>query len=150
VGIIFGVYNGVSAIYALFLPAIALKIGRKMTHAISLLAGGIGLISIYFIHDPTLLIFSMIGVGMAWASILAMPYAMLAGAIPSNKMGIYMGVFNFFITLPQIINGLVGGPIVKHVYQSQAIYSIIIAGVFMLIAAFCVKFVDDQDDVVQA
>jgi maltose/moltooligosaccharide transporter len=79
-----------------------------------------------------------------------MPYAMLAGAIPSNKMGIYMGVFNFFITLPQIINGVVGGPIVKHLYHSQAIYSIIIAGVFMLIAAFCVKFVEDKDDVVKA
>jgi maltose/moltooligosaccharide transporter len=100
VGIMFGVYNGISAIYALFLPAIALKIGRKMTHALSLVAGGIGLISIYFIHDPMLLLVSMIGVGMAWASILAMPYAILAGAIPSHKMGIYMGVFNFFITLP--------------------------------------------------
>jgi maltose/moltooligosaccharide transporter len=148
VGIIFGVYNGVSAIYALMLPFIAAKIGRKLTHSVSLVAGGIGLISIYFIHDPNMLIYSMIGVGMAWASILAMPYAILAGAIPPQKMGIYMGVFNFFITLPQIFNGIIGGPIVKHLYGSQAIYSIVMAGVFLLIAAFCVRFVDDKDDVV--
>jgi maltose/moltooligosaccharide transporter len=148
VGIIFGVYNGVSAIYALFLPFIAAKIGRKLTHSISLAAGGIGLISIYFVHDPNILIFSMVGVGIAWASILAMPYAILAGAIPPQKMGIYMGVFNFFITLPQIFNGIVGGPIVKYVYGSQAIYSIVMAGVFLLIASFCVRYVEDKDDIV--
>jgi maltose/moltooligosaccharide transporter len=146
VGIIFGVYNGVSAIYALLLPFIAKKIGRKRTHSISLIAGGIGLISIYFIHDYHLLLLSMVGVGMAWASILAMPYAILGGAIPPQKMGIYMGVFNFFITLPQIFNGIVGGPIVKYFYGSQAIYSIVMAGVFLLIAAFCVRFVEDKDD----
>lgn len=148
VGIIFGVYNGVSAIYALCLPFIAAKLGRKMTHAFSLAIGGIGLISIYFIHDPTLLIFSMVGVGIAWASILAMPYAILAGAIPPMKMGIYMGVFNFFITLPQIFNGIVGGPIVKHIYNSQPIYSLVTAGVFLLIAAASVQFVEDKDDIV--
>jgi maltose/moltooligosaccharide transporter len=146
VGIIFGVYNGVSAIYALLLPFIAGKLGRKLTHSISLVAGGIGLISIYFIHDYHLLLLSMIGVGMAWASILAMPYAILGGAIPPQKMGIYMGVFNFFITLPQIFNGIVGGPIVKYLYGSQAIYALVMAGVFLLIAAFCVRFVEDKDD----
>lgn len=148
VGIIFGVYNGVSAIYALLLPFIASKIGRKATHALSLTAGGLGLVSIYFIHDPNLLIVSMIGVGMAWASILAMPYAILAGAIPANKMGIYMGVFNFFITLPQIVNGVIGGPIVKYFYGSQAIYSVVMAGIFLFIAAFCVRFVEDKDDLI--
>lgn len=148
VGIIFGVYNGVSALYAFLLPAIALKVGRKRTHALSLIAGGIGLISIYFIQDPSLLILSMVGVGMAWASILAMPYAILAGSIPPYKMGVYMGIFNFFITFPQIINGLIGGPIVKYFYNSQAIYSIVMAGVFLIIAAFCVRFVEDRDDLV--
>lgn len=150
VGIIFGVYNGVSAIYALFLPAIAKKIGRKATHAVSLTAGGVGLISIYFIHNPDLLIYSMIGVGMAWASILAMPYAILAGSIPMKKMGVYMGIFNFFITFPQIVNGIIGGTIVKYLYGSQAIYSIVMAGVFFLIAAFCVRFVEDKDDTITA
>lgn len=146
VGIIFGVYNGVSAIYALLLPSIAAKIGRKQTHSLSLICGGLGLISIYFIHDYHLLILSMIGVGIAWASILAMPYAILGGAIPPQKMGIYMGVFNFFITLPQIFNGIVGGPIVKYFYGSQTIYSLVMAGVFLLIAAYCVRFVEDVDD----
>lgn len=150
VGIIFGVYNLVSAIYALLLPAIALKVGRKQTHALSLTAGGVGLISIYFIHDPNWLILSMVGVGIAWASILAMPYAMLAGSIPSHKMGVYMGMFNFFITMPQIVNGITGGPIVKYIFGSQAIYSLVSAGVFLLIGAFCVRFVEDKDDVIKA
>ncbi len=147
VGIIFGVYNGVSALYAFVLPAIALKVGRKTTHALSLAAGGIGLISIYFVQDPDYLIVSMIGVGMAWASILAMPYAILAGSIPPYKMGVYMGIFNFFITFPQIVNGIIGGSIVKYFYNSQPIYSLIMAGVFLFIAAFCVRFVEDKDDV---
>ncbi len=147
VGIIFGIYNGISAIYALFLPTIAFKLGRKRTHALSLIAGGIGLISIYFVSDPFYLIFPMIGIGMAWASILAMPYAILAGSIPPFKMGIYMGLFNFFITLPQILSGVVGGPIVKYLFNSQAIYSIVMAGFFLIIAAFCVRFVEDKDDI---
>lgn len=147
VGVIFGIYNGISAIYALMLPFIAYKLGRKLTHAVSLTAGGIGLISIYFIQDPAWLILPMVGVGIAWASILAMPYAILAGAIPARKMGLYMGVFNFFITLPQIVNGIIGGPIVKHVYGSQAIYSIVLAGVFLIFAAISVRFVEDKDDV---
>ncbi len=146
VGIIFGVYNAISAIYAFTLPAIAKKIGRKRTHAFSLIMGGIGLISIYFISNPTMLLFPMIGIGMAWGSILAMPYAILAGSIPAKKMGIYMGIFNFFITIPQIINGIIGGPIVKRLYDSQAIYAIIMAGVCLFIAAFSVLFVEDKDD----
>jgi maltose/moltooligosaccharide transporter len=147
VGIIFGVYNAVSAVYALLLPSIAFKLGRKTTHALSLTAGGIGLISIFFIHNPHLLLVSMVGVGIAWASILSMPYAILAGAIPLHKMGVYMGVFNFFITLPQIVNGIIGGPVVKYLYGGHAIYSLVTAGIFLLIAAFCVRFVDDQDDI---
>jgi maltose/moltooligosaccharide transporter len=150
VGVIFGVYNGVAAIYALLLPAIAFRIGRKLTHAVSLAVGGVGLISIYFITDPNWLILPMVGVGIAWASILAMPYAILSSSIPARKMGIYMGLFNFFITIPQIINGFLGGVIMKHVYNSQAIFSIVMAGVFFIIAAICVRFVDDKDDIVKA
>ncbi|MEZ7954937.1 MAG: MFS transporter, partial [Bacteroidales bacterium] len=120
VGIIFGVYNLVAAIYALFLPAIAKKIGRRLTHSLSLLLGGVSLISFYFISNPTMLILPMIGIGVAWGSILAMPYAILAGSLPAKKMGIYMGIFNFFITLPQLFNGIVGGPIVERLYDCQA------------------------------
>lgn len=146
VGFTFGVYNGISALYALLLPFIAYKIGRKSTHALSLTAGGLGLLSIYLIRDPDMLVFPMVGVGIAWASILAMPYAILGGAIPAQKIGIYMGLFNFFITLPQIVNGIIGGPLVKYVYGSKPIYSIVMAGIFLLIAAFCVRFVDDKRD----
>ena len=148
VGIIFGIYNAVSAIYALTLPAIAHKIGRKLTHAVSLVIGGIALISIYFISSPTMLIIPMIGVGIAWGSILAMPYAILAGSLPAKKMGIYMGIFNFFITIPQIINGIIGGPIVKNLFASQAIYALIMAGICLVIAAISVVFVEDKDDTV--
>ncbi|MCK5774822.1 MAG: MFS transporter [Bacteroidales bacterium] len=149
VGTLFAVYNAVAMFYALALPFIAAKIGRKLTHSVSLLAGGIGLISFYFITDKDMLLFSMIGIGFAWASILAMPYAILAGSIPVKKMGIYMGIFNFFITFPQIVNGLFGGPIVKRVYESQAIYALLIAGVFMIFGAISVVFVKDKDAIVK-
>ena len=139
----FGVYNFVAMIYALFLPFIARYLGRKMTHAISLLAGGVGLLSIYFIKDPLLLKYSMVGVGLAWASILAMPYVILSGSIPAGKLGIYMGIFNFFITLPQIINGLFGGWVVKHIYGGQPIYAVVRAGIFMICGAISVIYVYD-------
>jgi len=144
VGILFGVYNGVAMVYALLLPSIARLIGRKGTHAFSLFAGGIGLLSIYFITDSSLLIYPMIGVGLAWGSILAMPYAILAPALPPHKMGIYMGIFNIFITLPQIVNGVFGGPIVKRVFDSQAIYALVMSGVFLMIAALSVLVVQDK------
>jgi len=144
VGIIFGVYNAVAMIYALLLPVIAHKIGRKLTHSISLTAGAIGLLSIYFITTPTTLIFSMIGIGMAWGSILSMPYAILAPALPLHKMGIYMGIFNIFITVPQIVNGLFGGMIVKRLFDSQAIYALIMSGCFLLMAAISVLWVEDK------
>jgi maltose/moltooligosaccharide transporter len=144
VGIIFGVYNAVAMVYALTLPFIAKLIGRKLTHSLSLTAGAIGLISIYFISNPDALIFSMIGVGIAWGSILAMPYAILAPALPPRKMGIYMGIFNIFITVPQIINGIFGGMVVKRIFNSEAIYALIMSGIFMLIAAVSVLWVDDK------
>jgi len=143
----FGVYNLVAMFYALLLPAIARKIGRKSTHAFSLMAGGVGLISIFFIKDPAMLTFSMVGVGLAWASILAMPYVILSGSIPAGKLGIYMGIFNFFITLPQIVNGVFGGSIVKHIYGGQPIYAIVLAGFFLFCAAISVLFVYDAGDI---
>jgi len=145
VGVIFGVYNGVSAVFAFFLPKIAAAVGRKKTHAISLILGGLGLISIYFIQDKYWLLLSMIGIGIAWASILAMPYAILAGSIPAKKMGVYMGIFNFFITFPQIVNGIIGGPIVKHLYGGEAIWALVTAGIFMLLGAWSVMRVNDVD-----
>lgn len=150
VGIIFGVYNLVAAIFALRLPKIATKIGRKKVHAISLVIGGIGLISMYLAPDKYWLIGSMVCIGIAWASILAMPYAILAGAIPAKKMGIYMGIFNFFIVLPQIVNGIIGGPMVKHVYGGNPMIALSVSGVLMILAALSLRFVNDKTDLVQA
>ncbi|MGE5318186.1 MAG: MFS transporter [Chloroflexota bacterium] len=152
VGVIFGVYNLVAAIFAMLLSVIAAKVGRRLTHSICLIIGGLGLISILFIQSPDLrwlLNFSMIGVGIAWASILAMPYAILAGSIPAKKMGVYMGIFNFFITFPQIVNGIFGGPIVKYFYHGHAVYALVAAGVFMIAGAISVIFVKDKDDIVK-
>jgi len=143
VGILFGIYNGVSAIYALILPSIVRRIGRKQTHAFSLICGGIGLISMFFIQTPGILIYSMIGIGMAWASILAMPYAILAGSIPSGKMGIYMGIFNFFITIPQIVSALLAGPMVTYLFDNHAIYALVTGGFMMLLAAVSMIYVND-------
>jgi maltose/moltooligosaccharide transporter len=142
-GVIFGVYNLVSAGYALMLPMIAQRFGRKNTHALSLAIGGLGLVSFFFAPNKEFLIASMAAVGIAWASILSMPYVILSSSIPARKMGIYMGIFNFFITIPQIINGIVGGPMVKNIYGNQPIYAIVMAGVFMICAAVSVVYVYD-------
>ncbi|WP_298880562.1 MFS transporter [uncultured Polaribacter sp.] len=150
VGILFGIYNLVSAFYAFALPYIAKKIGRKRTHSVSLIIGGLGLLSIYIMPNENWLIVSMIGVGIAWASILAMPYAILAGSISAKKMGVYMGIFNFFIVIPQIINALIGGPLVKYAYNNEAIFALIISGFSFLIAAALVYKVKDVDDVVKS
>ena len=148
VGILFGIYNAMSAVYAFFLPAIAKKLGRKRTHAFSLVIGGIGLISIYFAPNENWLILSMLGIGVAWASILAMPYAILAGSIPPRKMGVYMGIFNFFIVIPQIINALIGGPVVMYFYGGDPIFALVTSGVSFLIAAMLVSKVKDVDDAI--
>jgi maltose/moltooligosaccharide transporter len=147
VGVLFGVYNAVSAIYALLLPRIVRKTSRKKTHAFSLTMGGIGLISIFFIKNDYMLILPMIGIGLAWGSILAMPYAILSSSIPAKKIGVYMGIFNFFITFPQIVNGIIGGPVVKYVYHNHAIYALVMAGFFMFLAAISVLFVQDGSDI---
>jgi len=152
VGVIFGVYNLVAAIFAMALPVIAAKVGRRMTHAICLSLGGIGLMSTVLITSPDMkwmLNISMVGVGIAWASILAMPYAILAGSIPVRKMGVYMGIFNFFITFPQIVNGVFGGSIVKYVYGGNAIFALVAAGVMLMLGAISVLFVKDKDDIVR-
>jgi len=144
VGDMFGVYNIISAAYALSLPWIVRKINRKRTHAFSLTMGGIGLISMFFIQNHYLLLLPMIGIGLAWGSILAMPYAILSSSIPAKKIGVYMGLFNFFITFPQIVNSVFGSLIIKHFFNSEAIYGLVIAGIFMFLAAISVLFVEDS------
>ncbi|HVE61488.1 MAG TPA: MFS transporter, partial [Chitinophagaceae bacterium] len=136
VGVMFMVYNGVSALAAFLLPILAAKTSRRFTHMICLILGGIGLISIFFIKDNQLLLLPMILVGLAWASTLTMPYAMLAGALPGEKMGFYMGVFNFFIVIPQIVAASILGFFVKEIFNSQSIYALVIGGISMIIAGF--------------
>ncbi|GGW54248.1 sugar transporter [Winogradskyella epiphytica] len=148
VGILFGVYNGVSAIVAFLLPVVAKKISRKKTHAYSLFAGGIGLILIYFTSNDYWLLLPMVLIGIAWASILSMPYAMLAGSISPKKMGVYMGIFNFFIVVPQIINGIIGGPLVKYAYGNQAIFAIVVSGVSLIIAGLLSFKINDRTDLI--
>ncbi len=147
VGVLFGIYNAVSAMYALLLPRIVRYTSRKKTHAFSLIMGGIGLISIFFIQNDYLLILPMVGIGLAWGSILAMPYAILSTSIPAKKIGVYMGIFNFFITFPQIVNGIIGGPVVKYFYNGHSIYALVMAGMFMFLAAIAVLFVQDEKDI---
>lgn len=145
VGICFAVYNGIAALVAFLLPVVAKRISRKMTHLTALVIGGIGLISIYFISDPNLLLVSMIGVGIAWASILSMPYAMLSSILPANKMGYYMGVFNFFIVIPQIVAAGILGFMLKSFFGNISIYALIIGGVSMIIAGFLCLIVQDNE-----
>jgi maltose/moltooligosaccharide transporter len=146
VGVLFGVYNGSAAVFAFLLPILARFTSRKITHSISLVAGGIGLCSILLIKDPNLLILPFVGVGLAWASILSMPYAILTGSLPQNKMGIYMGIFNFFIVIPQILAATLLGFLTRNVFGGHAIYALAFGGISMIIAAATVIFVTDKDD----
>jgi maltose/moltooligosaccharide transporter len=146
VGVLFAVYNGFAALVAFLLPLVAKLTNRRVTHSISLVAGGLGLISIILFRTPEMLIISMLGVGLAWASILAMPYAILTGSLPSNKMGTYMGIFNFFIVIPQILAASILGLIVKNVFGGESIYALVTGGISMFIAAVLILFVNDPDE----
>ena len=146
VGILFAVYNGFAALVAFALPVLARLTNRRVTHMIALICGGAGLLSIYFIGNPDLLIVPMFGVGLAWASILAMPYAILTGSLPANKMGTYMGIFNFFIVIPQIMAASILGFLVKHLFGDQPIFALMTGGVSMLVASILILFVKDVDE----
>ncbi len=145
VGVCFGVYNGFAAVFAFLLIWLAKITSRKTTHSISLLVGGLSFISIFFIKEPNMLLIPFAGIGLTWASILAMPYAMLTGALPSNKMGVYMGIFNFFIVIPQILAASILGFLVKSIFKEEAIYALILGGISLIIAAVLVVFVKDEN-----
>ncbi|HMB41304.1 MAG TPA: MFS transporter, partial [Balneolaceae bacterium] len=146
VGILFAVYNGFAAIVAFGLAPLAKRTSRKFVHSFSLTLGGLSLIGIYFMSSPYMLILSMLGIGLAWASILAMPYAILAGSLPSKKMGLYMGIFNFFIVIPQIIAASMLGFATRSWFGGEAIYSLMLGGAAMIVAALSMYFVNDVDD----
>ena len=161
VGIIFAAYSLFAAIASLFLAKVANKIGRKLTYSLSLLAGGLGYLSIMLMQNPELtvvnlvitqievpqgavdLFLPMVGVGIAWAAILAMPYAILAGSLPVKQTGVYMGIFNFTIAAPQIVSGIFAGWILTAIFDNQAVYIMMMAGVSMILAALSVYFVKD-------
>ena len=163
VGIIFAAYSLFAAVYSAFMSTIANKIGRKLTYSVSLLLGGLGFISFLMFQDAEMvhanlfitevdiprgalnLVYPMVGIGIAWAAILAMPYAMLSNSLPADKIGIYMGIFNFTIAGPQIISGLLGGWIVTKIFDGNAINMIILAGISMILGGLSVFLVKDKE-----
>ncbi len=144
VGVMFATYSLVSFLIAFLLPVLAKATSRKATHMISLLIGGLSLISILFIRDQYLLLLPMIGVGIAWASLLSMPYAILVGALPEGKLGYYVGVFNFFIVIPQLVASMVLGKILTGMFDGQTVYMSVLGGVSFLIASASVLLVEDK------
>jgi maltose/moltooligosaccharide transporter len=148
VGVCFAAYNGVAALVAFLIPVLARRTSRKAAHAICLVAGAAGLLSVFVITTPMLLLGSMVGVGIAWASILSMPYAILTGSLPPSKMGYYMGVFNFFIVIPQIVAAAILGFFVGRVFGGEAIYALLVGGISLIVAAALTLWVEDRDDVV--
>ncbi len=147
VGVMFAVYSGVSALAAFVLPVIARRFNRKLVHMLCLVLGGISLASIYFITDKQMLLLPMIGVGIAWASVLTVPYAILAGCLPAQRMGFYMGLFNLFVVIPQIVAGQLLGPISTHLLGGRPVATLLLAGVCMAIGGILTMFVTDKGDV---
>jgi maltose/moltooligosaccharide transporter len=146
VGVLFAIYNGVAAIAALaLLPWLAVSIGKARTHMICLLFGAAGYASFFVITDPKMLVVSEIGIGIAWASILAMPYAILASSLPQRKLGIYMGLFNIFIVVPQLLVATVMGSIMKAFFPNQPIWTMMAAALVMAIAALAMVRVQTVD-----
>lgn len=147
VGEMFANYNLIAALVAFLLPMLAIRTSRKFTHFLALTAGGFGLFYLYFVTNPTtwnLEWLPMIGVGIAWASILSVPYAMLSGSLPADKMGYYMGVFNFFIVIPQLVAASILGFMVNRFFDNQPIYAILVGGFSMIVAGVFSLFVDDK------
>jgi maltose/moltooligosaccharide transporter len=147
VGVLFGAYNGFAALAAAVIPLIAARVGLRITHLLCLFFGAAALISFRFIHDPTWLIASMIGVGFAWASILSVPYALLADGVPAQKMGLYMGIFNFFIVIPQLVAASLLGFLLKALFGAAPIYALVLGGVSFAFAGLLVLRVPEEGTV---
>jgi maltose/moltooligosaccharide transporter len=135
VGVLFGAYNGFAALAAVVIPLVVRRIGLAKGHALNLALGAAGLVSFILIRDPDLLLVSMVGVGFAWASIVSLPYALLADSVPSRKMGVYMGIFNFFIVIPQLMAAAALGAVVKGLLGGEPIYALVIGGISFVTAA---------------
>lgn len=135
VGVLFGAQFAYAAIAAVIIPIIVKATNLRVTHLINLMLGAIGLASFMFVKDPDMLIVSMVGIGFAWASILSIPYTLLANSLPQNKMGIYMGIFNFFITLPQLVAASILGFLVTKIFDGEPIYALLVGGASMMVGA---------------
>ena len=142
-GVCFAMYSAVCFVFSFALEPLARALGRRRTHGLCLLAGALGLLSVAAIHDKYLLLLSMTGVGIAWASTLSMPYAMLAGSLPPAKVGVYMGIFNFFIVTPEILASLGFGWIMNHLLGNNRLAAVVSGGVFLAVAALLVQRVDE-------
>lgn len=145
VGVLMGIYNGVAALAAFLIPVLAARTGLRGAHAVNLTLGAAGFFGLFLIRDPALLWIPMIGVGFAWASIVSLPYAILANAVPGRKMGVYMGVFNIFIVVPQLVAATLLGAVLKTAFADQAIWALVIGGVSFLIAAGASLMVPRED-----
>ncbi|MDH3940505.1 MAG: MFS transporter, partial [Xanthomonadales bacterium] len=141
-GVLFASYNGFAALAAIAIPLLARLLGCRWSHLVNLTIGGVSLISFYFVRDPSWLIVPMVGVGIAWASIVSLPYALLSDVLPTAKMGIYMGIFNFFIVIPQLIAAAVLGLLLREFFGGQAIYGLVIGGSLMIVAGMTTLLVD--------
>ena len=141
-GILFASYNLFAAFAAMAIPFVANRLGCRVSHLINLSLGGLGLISFYFIKDPQLLLVSMVGVGVAWASILSLPYALLSNNLPAGKMGVYMGIFNFFIVIPQLVAASILGLLLREFFDLQPIFGLVIGGCSLLVAGMVSLIVD--------
>jgi len=137
VGVLFSAYNGFAALAAVVIPLLVRRLGIRMAHLVNLWLGGAGLLSFLVIRDPDWLLLSMVGVGFAWASILSLPYVLLVPSVPSRKMGVYMGIFNFYIVIPQLVIASVLGVLFKTLFAGQAIYALALGGVSLIIAGLC-------------
>ncbi len=146
-GVCFGMYSLVCFGFSFVLPTLARRLSRKGAHILCLMCGGLGLLSVALIHNKFMLLLSMTGVGIAWASTLAMPYAILAGSLPPAKTGVYMGIFNFFIVIPEITASLFFGWVMAHVLNNNRLTAVVAGGIFFLIAAVLTNRVDDLYDV---
>ena len=144
VGVMFAVYSGVSALAAFLLPVFARATSRKTVHATCLAIGGLSLASLVLITDKNMLMLPMIGVGVAWASILTMPYAILAGSLPAKRMGYFMGLFNFFVVIPQIVSGLLLGFVTREFFDGHTVQTLVLGGASMLLAALLTLAVTDK------
>jgi maltose/moltooligosaccharide transporter len=145
VGVLFAAYNGFAALAALVIPLMVRRVGLRMSHLINLWLGGLGLAAFLLIRDPNWLLLPMVGVGFAWASILSLPYALLSDNLPAEKMGIYMGIFNFFIVIPQLLAASVLGLLLRVFFHAQPIYALALGGASLLIAGLCVLRVEEPN-----